>query len=70
MGVRTRWCCGEISFPHSAVFLCVSVANGRGAYYDKACRYIIGWLVGWSLVRHVRELELTVCHTPIVTIEH
>jgi len=65
--VRTRWRCGEIWFPHSALFRCVALTTARGAYCDKLYHCIVGWLVVGS---PFRELWLMVYRRPLVTIEH
>ena len=41
--------------PHCSVSMRLIHYWHRGIC-DKVCRYVVGWLVGWSLVRHVREL--------------
>jgi len=43
---------------------------GERAYCDKLVTSLVGWLVGWSLVGHVRELWLNGTRRPIVTGEH
>jgi len=48
----------NISFSHSAMCLCASLATVREntAINGVVTSLVVGWLVGWSLVCHVRDV--------------